>query len=200
MERQGKSCSWSTSRITSPTAPVAPTTATLGITPGILSCKGANNPSSPVSNMPARLARAPGEDRSATGPPNVRLVTAAGRQGTGPGRRNRKEPGQSAVTPVQHGVGASPARSAQESRKGRALPSARSFTTLQEGRREVGDSRRLRAGSTSPPDDSTESSLGKATPDRGRESRLSSAPPPSEPDGRFSRIRLSSRWSYPPGD
>jgi hypothetical protein len=36
--------------------------------------------------------------------------------------------------------------------------------------------------------------------DRGRESRLSSAPPPSEPDGRISRIRLSSRWSYPGGD
>jgi len=32
--------------------------------------------------------------------------------------------------------------------------------------------------------------------DRGRESRLGSAPPPSEPDGRVSRIRLSSRWFY----
>jgi hypothetical protein len=32
--------------------------------------------------------------------------------------------------------------------------------------------------------------------DRGRESRLVSAPPPSEPDVRISRIRLSSRWFY----
>jgi len=32
--------------------------------------------------------------------------------------------------------------------------------------------------------------------DRGRENRLSSVPPPSEPDRRVSRIRLSSRWSY----
>jgi hypothetical protein len=32
--------------------------------------------------------------------------------------------------------------------------------------------------------------------DRGRERRLSSVPPPSEPDLRISRIRLSSRWSY----
>src|SRR5260370_5278228 len=32
--------------------------------------------------------------------------------------------------------------------------------------------------------------------DRGRESRLGSAPPPSEPDVRISRIRLSSRWFY----
>ena len=31
-------------------------------------------------------------------------------------------------------------------------------------------------------------------PDRGREDRLRSAPPPSEPDVRISRIRLSSRW------
>src|SRR5499433_98044 len=30
--------------------------------------------------------------------------------------------------------------------------------------------------------------------DRGRERRLVSAPPPSEPDWRFSRIRLSSSW------
>jgi len=30
--------------------------------------------------------------------------------------------------------------------------------------------------------------------DRGRERRLSSSPPPSEPDGRISRIRLSSWW------
>ena len=29
---------------------------------------------------------------------------------------------------------------------------------------------------------------------------MSSAPPPSEPDRRISRIRLSSRWSYPKGD
>src|SRR6266404_2671782 len=32
--------------------------------------------------------------------------------------------------------------------------------------------------------------------DRGRENRLSSAPPPSEPDRRVSRIRLSGRWFY----
>jgi hypothetical protein len=32
--------------------------------------------------------------------------------------------------------------------------------------------------------------------DRGRENRLNSVPPPSEPDGRISRIRLSSRWFY----
>jgi hypothetical protein len=32
--------------------------------------------------------------------------------------------------------------------------------------------------------------------DRGRENRLVSAPPPSEPDVRVSRIRLSSRWFY----
>ena len=32
--------------------------------------------------------------------------------------------------------------------------------------------------------------------DRGREDRLSSVPPPSKPDGRISRIRLSSRWFY----
>ncbi len=32
--------------------------------------------------------------------------------------------------------------------------------------------------------------------DRGRENRLSSVPPPSEPDRRISRIRLSSRWFY----
>lgn len=31
---------------------------------------------------------------------------------------------------------------------------------------------------------------------RGRENRLVSVPPPSEPDVRFSRIRLSGRWSY----
>src|SRR4030095_7193803 len=31
-------------------------------------------------------------------------------------------------------------------------------------------------------------------PDRGREDRLASVPPPSEPDVRISRIRLSSRW------
>ena len=33
-------------------------------------------------------------------------------------------------------------------------------------------------------------------PDRGRESRTHPTPPPSEPDGRVSRIRLSSRWFY----
>jgi hypothetical protein len=38
--------------------------------------------------------------------------------------------------------------------------------------------------------------LAAAVVDRGRKGRLSSTPPPSEPDGRFSRIRLSSRWSY----
>src|SRR5215467_11218434 len=32
--------------------------------------------------------------------------------------------------------------------------------------------------------------------DRGRENRLGSIPPPSEPDVRISRIRLSSRWFY----
>ena len=32
--------------------------------------------------------------------------------------------------------------------------------------------------------------------DRGRETRLDSGPPPSEPDRRISRIRLSSRWFY----
>jgi len=32
--------------------------------------------------------------------------------------------------------------------------------------------------------------------DRGRENRLNSVPPPSEPDRRISRIRLSSRWFY----
>jgi hypothetical protein len=32
--------------------------------------------------------------------------------------------------------------------------------------------------------------------DRGREDRLDSAPPPSKPDRRISRIRLSSQWSY----
>jgi len=32
--------------------------------------------------------------------------------------------------------------------------------------------------------------------DRGREDRLSSVSPPSEPYWRFSRIRLSSWWSY----
>jgi hypothetical protein len=32
--------------------------------------------------------------------------------------------------------------------------------------------------------------------DRGRENRLNSNPPPSEPDGRISRIRLSSWWYY----
>ena len=32
--------------------------------------------------------------------------------------------------------------------------------------------------------------------DRGREKRLNSNPPPSEPDWRISRIRLSSRWCY----
>jgi len=32
--------------------------------------------------------------------------------------------------------------------------------------------------------------------DRGREDRLNSIPPPSEPDGRVSRIRLSSWWFY----
>jgi hypothetical protein len=30
--------------------------------------------------------------------------------------------------------------------------------------------------------------------DRGREDRLGSIPPPSEPDRRISRIRLASRW------
>jgi hypothetical protein len=34
------------------------------------------------------------------------------------------------------------------------------------------------------------------TPDRGREHRLVSIPPPSEPDVRISRIRLSGWWSY----
>ena len=33
-------------------------------------------------------------------------------------------------------------------------------------------------------------------PDRGRKARLVSGSPPSEPDGRFSRIRLSGRWFY----
>jgi hypothetical protein len=32
--------------------------------------------------------------------------------------------------------------------------------------------------------------------DRGRENRLNSVPPPSEPDRRISRIRLSSGWFY----
>ena len=32
--------------------------------------------------------------------------------------------------------------------------------------------------------------------DRGRKSRFISAPPPSEPDRRISRIRLSSWWFY----
>jgi hypothetical protein len=32
--------------------------------------------------------------------------------------------------------------------------------------------------------------------DRGREDRVVPFPPPSEPDGRISRIRLSSRWFY----
>jgi hypothetical protein len=32
--------------------------------------------------------------------------------------------------------------------------------------------------------------------DRGRKSRLDSAPPPSEPDRRISRIRLSRWWFY----
>ncbi len=32
--------------------------------------------------------------------------------------------------------------------------------------------------------------------DRGRESQLGSTSPPSEPDRRFSRIRLSSWWFY----
>jgi hypothetical protein len=32
--------------------------------------------------------------------------------------------------------------------------------------------------------------------DRGRENRLNSIPPPSEPDRRVSRIRLSSWWFY----
>jgi len=32
--------------------------------------------------------------------------------------------------------------------------------------------------------------------DRGRENRLGSIPPPSEPDVRISRIRLSGRWFY----
>jgi hypothetical protein len=31
---------------------------------------------------------------------------------------------------------------------------------------------------------------------RGREGRLVSVPPPSEPDWRISRIRLSGRWFY----
>jgi len=31
---------------------------------------------------------------------------------------------------------------------------------------------------------------------RGREDRVNSVPPPSEPDRRISRIRLSSRWFY----
>lgn len=31
--------------------------------------------------------------------------------------------------------------------------------------------------------------------DRGREGRLASASPPAKPDGRFSRIRLSSQWA-----
>ncbi len=33
-------------------------------------------------------------------------------------------------------------------------------------------------------------------PDRGRENRLNSVPPPSEPDVRISRIRLSGWWFY----
>src|SRR6476660_3333164 len=37
MARKGKSCSWSTCRMISPTAPVAPTTATLGSTNRVLS-------------------------------------------------------------------------------------------------------------------------------------------------------------------
>ncbi len=32
--------------------------------------------------------------------------------------------------------------------------------------------------------------------DRGRKSRLNPAPPPSEPDVRLSRIRLSGWWFY----
>ncbi len=35
-----------------------------------------------------------------------------------------------------------------------------------------------------------------AAGDRGREDRVVPVPPPSEPDRRVSRIRLSSRWSY----
>src|SRR5262245_50619114 len=35
---------------------------------------------------------------------------------------------------------------------------------------------------------------GSQSANRGRERRLVSAPPPSEPDWRFSRIRLSSWW------
>jgi len=31
--------------------------------------------------------------------------------------------------------------------------------------------------------------------DRGREDRLSSVSPPAKPDGRISRIRLSSQWA-----
>ena len=37
---------------------------------------------------------------------------------------------------------------------------------------------------------------GLRCPDRGRNSRLSSATPPSEPDLRISRIRLSGCWFY----
>ena len=44
----------------------------------------------------------------------------------------------------------------------------------------------------------TSASRRRLSGDRGRE-RLS-PPPPSEPDLRISRIRLSSRWSYPRGD
>ena len=38
--------------------------------------------------------------------------------------------------------------------------------------------------------------LARASVPNSRESRLISAPPPSEPDGRISRIRLSSWWFY----
>jgi len=60
-------------------------------------------------------------------------------------------------------------------------------------RRRNPDPEYVEAYPTAPPLDSPLYPLIDHHTDRGRES---DAPPPSEPDGRISRIRLSSWWSY----
>src|SRR5579872_4558105 len=57
MARKGNECSSSTCRMTSPTAPVAPTTATLGNTPGTLSCQRKEKPIHPVIEAGRRFGK-----------------------------------------------------------------------------------------------------------------------------------------------
>jgi sec-independent protein translocase protein TatA len=56
---------------------------------------------------------------------------------------------------------------------------------FKEGLREIGE----------PTEEKTASARVEKEAYRGRERPVSRAPPPSEPDGRFSRIRLSSQWA-----